>query len=107
MLGSPLANFHLELQGRGAVRMFEFTLRIGEEAIIQSYDIRVVKGEIVSYRHHYRCCLCEYEGVLEFEPDASGPSWTECHDCGFDNEIPSGVYDRPAIIQGYVRCRMM
>ena len=107
MLGSPLANFHLELQGRGAVRMFEFTLRIGEEAIIDRHQIRRVKGEIAPYRHHYRCCLCEYEGVLEFEPDALQPSWTECHDCGFDNEIPPGVYNRPAIIQGYIPSRMI
>ena len=83
--------------------MFEFTLRIGEEAIIHGQ----VKGGIAPYRHHYRCCLCEYEGVLEFEPDPFGPTWTECHDCGFDNEIPPGVYNWPAIIQGYVPSRMM
>ena len=87
--------------------MLEFTLEIGEEAIIHGQRIRVVKGKIVPYRHYYRCCLCDYEGVLEFEPDAFGPSWTECHDCGFDNEIPPGVYDRPAVIQGYVPRRMM
>jgi hypothetical protein len=87
--------------------MLEITLKVGEEAIILGHDIRVVEVEIVHYRHQYRCCLCEYEGVLEFEPDASRPSWTECHDCGFDNEIPPGVYDRPAIIQGYVPCRMI
>jgi hypothetical protein len=89
------------------VRMFEFTLRIGEEAIIHGHDIRVVEVEIVPYRHHYRCCLCKYEGVLEFEPDASGPSWTECQHCGLDNEIPPGVYNGPAIIQGHVPCRVM
>jgi hypothetical protein len=33
------------------------------------------------------------------------PSWTECHDCGFDNEIPPGLYDLPALIQGYVPSR--
>jgi hypothetical protein len=86
--------------------MFEFTRRLGEEAIFDRHHIRIVKGGIVPYRHHYRCCLCDYEGVLEFEPDASEPSWTECHDCGFDNEIPPGVYVRPTIIQGYVPCRI-
>ena len=87
--------------------MFEFTLGIGEEAIIHGQHIWVVRREIAPYRHHYRCCLCDCEGVLEFEPDASGPHWTECHDCGFDNEIPPGLYDRPAIIQGYIPSRMI
>ena len=87
--------------------MFEITLGIGEEAFIHCEHIRVGSGKLVPYRHRYRCCLCEYEGILEFEPGAFGPSWTECHDCGFDNEIPPGVYNRPAIIQGYVPRRMM
>jgi hypothetical protein len=87
--------------------MSEFTLKIGEEAIIQGHDIREVDVEIVPYRHHYRCWLCKYEGVLEFEPDALEPSWTECHQCGLDSEIPPGVHDRPAIIPGHVPCRMM
>ena len=87
--------------------MLEFTLKVGEEATIQGHDVRVVEVEIVPYRHHYRCWLCKYDGVLEFEPDAFRPSWTECHHCGLDNEISPGVYDRPAIIQGYVPCRMM
>jgi len=60
----------------------------------------------VSYRHRYRCWLCRYEGVLEFEPDASEPGWTECHDCGTDNEIPPGLYDRPALISGHVPSRI-
>ena len=87
--------------------MFEFTLGIGEEAIIHGQHIRVVRREIASYRHHYRCCLCDCEGVLEFEPDASGPSWTECQHCGLDNEIPPGVHERPGIIQGHVACRVI
>ena len=87
--------------------MFEFTLGIGEEAVIHGHEIRFVEVEIVPYRHHYQCCLCGYEGVLEFEPDALQPSWTECHDCGFDNEIPTGVYNRPAIIEGYIPSRMI
>jgi len=107
LLSSPLANFHLEVQGRGAVRMLKFTLKVGEAAIIQSHGIRVVEVEIIPYRHHYRCWLCKYEGVLEFEPDASWPSWTECQHCGLDNEIPPGVHERPGIIQGHVACRMI
>jgi len=87
--------------------MFEFTLGVGEEAIIQGHEIRVVEVEVVPFRHQYRCCLCGYEGVLEFEPDVSGPHWTECHDCGFDNEISPGLYDRPAIIQGYIPSRIL
>jgi hypothetical protein len=59
-----------------------------------------------SYRHRYRCWLCKGEGVLEFEPDAL-PSWTECHHCGIDNEIPPGLHDRPAVIQGHVPGRII
>ena len=44
--------------------MREFTLKVGEEAIIHGHDVRVVKVDIVFYRHHYRCWLCKYEGVL-------------------------------------------
>ena len=87
--------------------MFELTLGIGKEAILDGQHIRVIEGEIVPFRHHYRCCLCEYEGVLEFEPDAFSPGWTECHDCGFDNEIAPGVYDRPTVIPGYVPSRII
>ena len=87
--------------------MFQFTLGIGEEAIIQGHEIRAVEVEIAPCRHHYRCWLCNYEGVLEFEPDASWPSWTECQHCGLDNEIPPGVHERPGIIQGHVACRMI
>ncbi len=87
--------------------MLEITLKVGEEAIIHGSDIRVVDVEIVPYRHHYRCWLCKCEGGLEFEPDASGPSWTECQNCGLDNEIPAGVYDKPAIIQGHVPRRVL
>jgi len=60
----------------------------------------------VPYRHQYQCWLCKHEGVLEFEPDVSQPSWTECHHCGLDNEIPPGLYDRPATIAGHVPSRM-
>ncbi len=87
--------------------MLEFTFTVGQQAIIHGHDIHVVEVEIVPYRHHYRCWLCKYEAVVEFEPDACKPSWTECQHCGLDNEIPPGVYDRPATIQGYVPCRII
>lgn len=61
----------------------------------------------VCHRHRYRCWLCKYEGVLEFEPNPSGPSWTECHHCGIDNEIPLGAYERPVLIAGHVPSRMI
>ena len=87
--------------------MFQVTLGIGEEAIIQGHDIRVVEVEIVPCRHHYRCWLCKYEAVLEFEPDACKPSWTECQHCGLDNEISPGVYEQPAVIPGHVPSRII
>ncbi len=61
---------------------------------------------VLVHRHRYRCWLCKYEGVLEFEPDSSAPGWTECHHCGIDNEIPGGVYQQPLIIAGHVPSRM-
>lgn len=60
----------------------------------------------VSYRHRYRCWVCKWEGVLEFEPHPLEPGWTECHHCGIDNEIPAGLYDRPTIIPGHVPSRI-
>ena len=60
----------------------------------------------ISYRHRYRCWACKYEGVLEFEPDALQPGWTECHHCGIDNEIAPGLYDRPAVLPGQVPSRI-
>jgi len=87
--------------------MLEFTLKVGEEAIIHGHDIRIAEIEVIPHRHHYRCWLCKYEGALQFQPDLSRPSWTECDHCGLDNEIPPGVYDRPAIIPGHVSSRMM
>ena len=87
--------------------MFEFTLGIGEVATIHGHYVRVVKVEIVPYRHHYRCWLCKCEGILEFEPDALEPSWTECHYCGLHNEISPGLYDRPALIPGHVPTRIV
>ena len=64
------------------------------------------QAETVSYRHRYRCWLCKSKGAIEFEPDASEPSWTECHECGIDNEIPPGLYDRPVILPGNVPSRV-
>lgn len=84
----------------------EFTVRVGESLVI-GHGIRAEAAEVAPYRHRYRCWLCKFKGVLEFEPDALGPSWTECHHCGLDNEIPPGLYDRPAIISGHVPSRMM
>lgn len=55
---------------------------------------------IVSFRHQYQCWFCKSEGVLEFEPEVLQPSSVECHHCGIDNEIPPGLYDRPAVIPG-------
>jgi hypothetical protein len=82
--------------------MSVYTVNVGE-AITIGHEIRVgAVAADVPYLHHYRCWLCKCEDVLEFEPDASQPSWTECHYCGCDNEIPPGVYDRPAIIPGHV-----
>jgi hypothetical protein len=34
----------------------------------------------IGHRHRYRCRLCT--SVLEFEPEVSQPSWTECPHCG-------------------------
>jgi len=86
--------------------MLVYTVKVGE-AITIGHDIRVVAvAPDVPYRHHYRCWLCKCEGDLGFEPDASEPSWTECHYCGLDNEISPGVYDRPAVISGHVPSRM-
>ena len=86
--------------------MLEFTLKVGEEAVIHGHDIHIAEVEVVPYRHYYRCWLCKYEGILQFEPDASRSSWTECDRCGLDNEILPGVYDRPATIAGNVPSRM-
>ena len=87
--------------------MLVLSMKVGE-AVTIGHDISVgAVAPDVPYRHHYRCWLCKCEGVLEFEPDASGPGWTECQHCGLDNEIPPGVYERPAIIQGHVACRMI
>jgi hypothetical protein len=47
--------------------MLVFTMKVGE-AITISDDIRVVTAETAPYRHQFRCWLCKYEGVLEFEP---------------------------------------
>ena len=86
--------------------MLVYTVKVGE-AITIGHDIPVVAvAPDVPYRHHYRCGLCKCEGVLEFEPDASEPSWTECHHCGLDNEISPGLYDQPAIIPGHVPSRV-
>jgi hypothetical protein len=86
--------------------MLAYTLKVGE-AVTIGHDIGVVAAAAdVAYRHHYRCWLCKCEGVLEFEPDASEPSWTECHHCGVHNEISPGVYDRAAIIPGHVPSRI-
>ena len=62
---------------------------------------------VFSYRHRYQCWACKFVSVLEFEPDASEPSWTECHECGIDNEIAPGLYDRPAVIPGHVPNRIV
>lgn len=62
---------------------------------------------VVSYRHQYLCWACRCAGVLEFEPDASGPGWTECHHCGIDNEILPGQYGRPTVIPGRVPSRII
>ena len=62
---------------------------------------------VVSYRHRYLCWACRCTGVLQFEPDASEPGWTECHHCGIDNEISPGVYIRPAFVPGHVPSRII
>jgi hypothetical protein len=86
--------------------MLVFSLKVGETVTIGD-DIPVVAvARDVAYRHHYRCWLCKCEGVLEFEPDAAEPSWTECHHCGVFNEIAPGLYDQPALIQGHVPSRI-
>ncbi len=86
--------------------MLIFSMKAGETVTI-GHDIPVVSiAPDVAYRHHYRCWFCKCEGVLEFEPDAWWPSWTECHHCGLPNEIAPGLYDQPALIPGHVPSRM-
>jgi hypothetical protein len=86
--------------------MLVLSMKVGE-AVTIGHDIpEVTVAPHVPYRHHYRCWLCKCEGVLEFAPDASEPSWTECRHCGLDNEIPPGLFDPPAIIPGHVPSRM-
>lgn len=73
-------------------------------------EINTVPGEVaptVSYRHRYLCWACRCSGVMEFEPDATEPSYTECHQCGIDNEIPPGLHEQPAIISGQVPTRII
>jgi hypothetical protein len=84
--------------------MFVLSMKVGE-AVTIGHDNCV--QSVAAYRHHYRCWLCKCEDVLEFEPDASEPSWTECHHCGLHNEISPGSYDLPAIIQGHVPSRIL
>jgi hypothetical protein len=86
--------------------MLVFSLKVGETLTIGPNTHVVAAAPDVPYRHHYRCWLCQCEGVLEFEPDAAAPSWTECHHCGINNEIPPGLQDRPALIPGRVPSRM-
>jgi len=89
--------------------MLVLSMKVGE-AITIGIDIPDIPVVAVAadgpYRHHYRCWLCNCEGVLEFEPDASKPSWTECHHCGLHNEISPGMYEQPAIIPGRVPSRI-
>ena len=86
--------------------MLVFSMKAGETVTI-GHDIRVVASAAdVAYRHQYRCWLCRCEGALEFEPDASAPSCTECHHCGLHNEISPGLYDHPAISPGHVPSRI-
>ena len=89
-------------EGRGIVTQRRETLRRG---LSSDCDAAKIIGEGVCYTSART--LSATSGVLEFEPDALQPSWTECHHCGLDNEIPPGLYDRPAIIQGDVPSRMM
>jgi hypothetical protein len=84
--------------------MLVFTVKVGEAIILGNHILVAAAAATAPNRHHYRCWLCKCESVLEFEPDASESSWTECHHCGLDNEIPPGVYDRSAIIPGQVPC---
>jgi len=83
---------------------------LSQQAVRASTESNANPGQltpVVSYRHRYKCWACECEGVLEFEPDALEPSWTECHHCGIDNEIPPGVYVCPAVIPGHVPARII
>jgi hypothetical protein len=86
--------------------MVVFSMKVGEAFTICHDVTEVAVAPDVPYRHHYRCWLCKCEDVLEFEPDASEPSWTECHHCGLPNEISAGVYDLSAIIPGHVSNRI-
>ena len=83
--------------------LFGQALRSHVESCTKSVELTPV----FSYRHRYLCWACKCAGVLEFEPDAFEPGWTECHHCGIDNEIPPGLYDRPAIIPGHVPSRII
>jgi hypothetical protein len=86
--------------------MLVLSMKAGE-AVTIGHDIPGLPvAPDIPYRHHYRCWLCKCEGVLEFEPDALEPSWTECRNCGLDNEISPGLYDRPTIIPGHAPSRM-
>ena len=85
--------------------MLVLSMKAGEAVTIGHDSPVVAVAPDVAYGHHYRCWLCKCVGVLDFELDASEPSWTECHHCGLDNEISPGLYDRPAIIPGHVPSR--
>ena len=83
---------------------------LGRNAAIACAERKAEPGPlspVFAYRRRYRCWACRSEGVLEFEPDALEPSWTECHQCGIDNEIPPGLCHRPAIIPGQVPGRLI
>lgn len=79
-------------------------------ALYAPSEVDIPSGQlppVVLYRHRYLCWICRHEGVLEFEPGTLEPSWTECHHCGLDNEIPPGRYDRPTVIPGQVPSRIV
>ena len=86
--------------------MLVLSMKVGETVTICHAGTEVGVAPDQRFRHQFRCWLCQCANVLEFEPDASEPSWTECHECGLLNEIAPGVYDLSAIIPGHMPSRM-
>jgi hypothetical protein len=87
--------------------MFVLSMKVGEAITIGRDMHGVAVAPNIGYGHRYQCWLCKCTSVLEFEPEVSQPSWTECPHCGLNNEINAGLYHCPAIIPGQVPSRII